>query len=271
MDNGTFYCNNLAKMAMIGNWSDQRNSGWNIVGRPSISSLLLIIIKSMKESSNVISVDLCLPQIWIVRIWHICFTKRYIAMVVPDQLQTTDNRPILYDVIICRERARLVSSGQNVDEKTFFLQGFLAAIGWRRENQVSPLSAFPAVFSCIRLKVTLESSIVIPNRILKVFVVIFWIKTIHPTNSSWALSREPLKFRLNFRNGPRGTSTRERNLSRRSSKEINSGTMRRTLHIARWSNCTNPAVLCAHCASPQRQWEQCSGIWYKTMRLHRKE
>ena len=135
----------------------------------------------------------------------------------------------------------------------------------------SPLSAFPAVFSCIRLKVTLESSIVIPNRILKVFVVIFWIKTIHPTNSSWALSREPLKFRLNFRNGPRGTSTRERNLSRRSSKEINSGTMRRTLHIARWSNCTNPAVLCAHCASPQRQWEQCSGIWYKTMRLHRKE
>ena len=72
----------------------------------------------------------------------------------------------------------------------------------------SPLSAFPAVFSCIRLKVTLESSIVIPNRILKVFVVIFWIKTIHPTNSSWALSREPLKFRLNFRNGSRGTSTR---------------------------------------------------------------
>ena len=135
----------------------------------------------------------------------------------------------------------------------------------------SPLSAFPAVFSCIRLKVTLESSIVIPNRILKVFVVIFWIKTIHPTNSSWALSREPLKFRLNFRNGSRGTSTRERNLSRRSSKEINSGTMRRTLHIARWSNCTNPAVLCAHCASPQPQWEQCSGIWYKTMRLHRKE
>ena len=50
-------------------------------------------------------------------------------MVVPDQLQTTDNRPILYDVIICRERARLVSSGQNVDEKTFFLQRFLAAIG----------------------------------------------------------------------------------------------------------------------------------------------
>ena len=47
-----------------------------------------------------------------------------------------------------------------------------------------------------------------PNRILKVFVVIFWIKTIHPTNSSWALSREPLKFRLNFRNGSRGTSTR---------------------------------------------------------------
>ena len=61
-----------------------------------------------------------------------------------------------------------------------------------------------------------------------------------------------------------------RNLSRRSSKEINSGTMRahcnvRTARTARCSNCTNPAVLCAHVLLhsvilPKRffpQWEQC--------------
>ena len=43
---------------------------------------------------------------------------------------------------------------------------------------------------------------------LIIFIFGSWASIQNGASSSWALSREPLKFRLNFRNGSPGTSTR---------------------------------------------------------------
>ena len=89
-----------------------------------------------------------------------------------------------------------------------------------------------------------------------------WASIQNGASSSWALSREPLKFRLNFRNGSPGTSTRGEEFV---TKVVKGNQFWHNARTAHCSNCTNPAVLCAHVLLhsvilPKRffpQWEQC--------------